>query len=1210
MATPPMPQPNRFSSNVSEASYASDYQGNFTAPGVRPKAAQNYGNPVRQNQGTATTGTGVFMWNDKDDEMDDALHTPDPAGKDLNHFNLWSARGWLNTATIFILLAGLIMLFGGFPIIVHFKDDRKDEGSATSGFNLGGINSTGQVPQLGNFPSLIDPDTPPDAYTRKGFDGSEYTLAFSDEFNVAGRTFFPGDDPYWEGVDLHYWPTGDFEWYDPSAITTRDGSLVITLTEEPIHDLNFKSGMLQSWNKLCFSHGVYIEAYTYDTCDIGTLPNQTYVNGTGPEAALTSNQGGSLSYLPGQRLSRCTCSGEDHPGPKLSDGTLRGRAAPEIDVIEAQIEVSLATGEMSQSLQLAPYDAAYWPFNTTADYQFYDTSITKWNSYRGGIFQQAVSALTYVPNNVYQNTSKDFNTYGLEWYADTNNRENGYIAWVANGVRSWTVHASAIRANPLTEIGPRIIPEEPMYLIMNFGMSNNFQSVTFSQLNFPNEMHVDYIRVWTKDGLGTVGCSPEDYPTAEYIAAHENAYTKASHAEDAKESSGDRPSPLSSPTESQGFAAKLFRRWIGSSPTESPQIKLSETLAGTTSSVQGGTSSSQHKLEVPELRSPTPRLQVYNLGVTKNKQSSGNDSPSARISRLALRRQLKRTQTQGSKPGSRSRAQPGSEHRAGDPIIPHMRTQMRDEARKRHEEREQIFATLKSALPENAEVASKNGKGAKGFIPEINGHDDLESEEVPGDIVDVYNFPPSIENIPRRDQFAAHRLPGYVTASEDKDLLNLAKQHQLKYYGSTSTLTAALSQIYFLISGFRPVNTSNLSQVFADELHDQSVESSANDIRYSPRQGRVMEKMVTSDEKEMSRFMVSSPDSAVPESEQNQREAYHYSKLDCYDQRLPGNGTFDIKTRAALVIRHDRANYEASLQNNIWLCLKESFEKEFYDMSRSAFLKYSMQVRIGNMDGIFVAYHNTARIFGFQYISLAEMDSILHGSPEMGAQAFKLAVTLFETILEQATAIYPNQTFNLVLEAVKGDFGHLNIFVTPEIPNAETPIVHFKLSVKNTLDGQPVKGPVDFASIPFKRHNRVSWTVEYDLSKNHTTEAAVRRAESELQSARHKIGKMASLSLPAGKTKKDMESREKTSPTKALEQAVTKEGDIDQPIDRSKIEILPVPSRPAVYVKWKEPDSHVLRMREMAKRSGRQYTQRILRAGVKGKKPVVYRDHV
>lgn len=32
-------------------------------------------------------------------------------------------------------------------------------------------------------------------------------LVFSDEFNQDGRTFYPGDDPYWEAVDLHYWGT-------------------------------------------------------------------------------------------------------------------------------------------------------------------------------------------------------------------------------------------------------------------------------------------------------------------------------------------------------------------------------------------------------------------------------------------------------------------------------------------------------------------------------------------------------------------------------------------------------------------------------------------------------------------------------------------------------------------------------------------------------------------------------------------------------------------------------------------------------------------------------------------------------------------------------------------------------------------------------------------------------------------------------------------
>jgi hypothetical protein len=55
-----------------------------------------------------------------------------------------------------------------------------------------------------------------------------------DEFNTDGRSFYPGDDPYWcvsfslvtlqltqhrEAVDLHYWPTGDLEWYDPGVRT-------------------------------------------------------------------------------------------------------------------------------------------------------------------------------------------------------------------------------------------------------------------------------------------------------------------------------------------------------------------------------------------------------------------------------------------------------------------------------------------------------------------------------------------------------------------------------------------------------------------------------------------------------------------------------------------------------------------------------------------------------------------------------------------------------------------------------------------------------------------------------------------------------------------------------------------------------------------------------------------------------------------------------
>ena len=81
--------------------------------------------------------------------------------------------------------------------------------------------------------------------------------------------------------------------------------------------------------------------YTYDSCDVGTAPNQTINN---LPVAATENgdesHGGVLSYLPGQKLSRCTCAGEDHPGPKHPDGTFVGRAAPEIDVFEAQVRVN------------------------------------------------------------------------------------------------------------------------------------------------------------------------------------------------------------------------------------------------------------------------------------------------------------------------------------------------------------------------------------------------------------------------------------------------------------------------------------------------------------------------------------------------------------------------------------------------------------------------------------------------------------------------------------------------------------------------------------------------------------------------------------------------------------------------------------------------------------------------------------------------------
>ena len=59
---------------------------------------------------------------------------------------------------------------------------------------------------IGNW-GLIDLETPESAYSLPAYNdaSTEMQLVFSDEFNTDGRTFYPGDDPYWEAVDLHYW---------------------------------------------------------------------------------------------------------------------------------------------------------------------------------------------------------------------------------------------------------------------------------------------------------------------------------------------------------------------------------------------------------------------------------------------------------------------------------------------------------------------------------------------------------------------------------------------------------------------------------------------------------------------------------------------------------------------------------------------------------------------------------------------------------------------------------------------------------------------------------------------------------------------------------------------------------------------------------------------------------------------------------------------
>lgn len=491
------------------------------------------------------------------EEPDDELHNPDPR-RDRNNDrggSVFTYRGLTNLGCLIFLAVGMVTLFAGYPMISYFtKQSLSNEG----GFNIGGINASGQIPTMPNNYGLIDVDTPTSAHTYTSFaDSSQWQLVFSDEFEVEGRTFWPGDDPYWEAVNLHYWQTNDLEWYYPDQVTTRNGSLEITLSEREMNNLSFTSGLLSTWNKFCFTGGMVLASvslpgtndvsglwpavwsmgnlgrvgygaslegmwpYSYDACDVGTAPNQT-VNGA-PAAAVTGNpyDNSPLSYLPGQRLSRCTCKGESHPGPMHSDGTYVGRSAPEIDVFESQV---ILQGQVSQSAQWAPMNYAYQWSNLSQNYNIPNPDVTQLNSYLGGVYQQSTSGVTNTNQNCYTQKTGCFSTYGYQ-YKPGYSADGGYISWITNDVVGWTLDAGALVADPVTQISDRPIPQEPMYLITNLGISENFQTVDFTNLIFPATMRIDWIRVYQPQGSINIGCDPKDFPTAAYINEYIEAYT-------------------------------------------------------------------------------------------------------------------------------------------------------------------------------------------------------------------------------------------------------------------------------------------------------------------------------------------------------------------------------------------------------------------------------------------------------------------------------------------------------------------------------------------------------------------------------------------------------------------------------------------------------------------------------------------------------------
>jgi len=187
-----------------------------------------------------------------------------------------------------------------------------------------------------------------------------------------------------------------------------------------------------------------------------------------------------------------------------------------------QVDATTLLGTVSQSAQWAPFNAAYDWFNTSSNLIIPNLTSSTYNSYVGADYQQATSVLTSTDQNCYELTGGCYSVYAFEYAPGF---DNAYISWISNGTLAWTLNSAGMGADSRVEISARPIPQEPMYIILNLGMSKNFGFVDLTHLTFPTSMRVDYIRVYQPKGSVNVGCDPEDFPTEAYINQYIEAYT-------------------------------------------------------------------------------------------------------------------------------------------------------------------------------------------------------------------------------------------------------------------------------------------------------------------------------------------------------------------------------------------------------------------------------------------------------------------------------------------------------------------------------------------------------------------------------------------------------------------------------------------------------------------------------------------------------------
>eukprot|EP00931_Biecheleriopsis_adriatica_P090022 TRINITY_DN64073_c0_g1_i1.p1 TRINITY_DN64073_c0_g1~~TRINITY_DN64073_c0_g1_i1.p1 ORF type:complete len:687 (-),score=95.26 TRINITY_DN64073_c0_g1_i1:135-2147(-) len=435
--------------------------------------------------------------------------------------------------------------------------------------------------------SWIDADTPHSARVTSALSDAKvgvHKLVFSDEFELAGRSFREGSDPKWIAINSYNPTTQDLEAYVADQARTEDGKLIIEVSTDIVVDASgtprpFSSAMLQTWNRSCFRGGILEVSLK--------LPGRHDRPGLWPAVWMMGNLGrvGFGSGLPGDAdpesldgiwpFSYNACEEALHPGAFPANAKQkydacpgrpayclaqnytigqcdkvarnkamlghRGRGATEMDLIEVAVnpEGGIYKAEVSTSLQIAP---------STGDNGWYEKKgrcyeqvrsnmstgdITHVNEYHGAWGTEVLSGLTEIGAENYEEQV----IYRMEWLLD--NR----IAWYmkrpsdSDFVYLFQVDQAALEAcgakGTSNRTEKRPIPEEPSYLLLNVAVGNTFSPVpvfndTFWD-SFPYRMEVDYVRFYQDEGGdSSLACDTAEFPSAEFIQNNPSMYQEPS----------------------------------------------------------------------------------------------------------------------------------------------------------------------------------------------------------------------------------------------------------------------------------------------------------------------------------------------------------------------------------------------------------------------------------------------------------------------------------------------------------------------------------------------------------------------------------------------------------------------------------------------------------------------------------------------------------